>query len=295
MGAISEWGYAWQALAATMMTFAFTAAGSAMVLFFKEINRAIMDTFLSLAAGVMLAAAFWSLLAPAVDLAGALSQPAWLPVCFGFLAGCALLFIGEKLFCLAQNSSRRKIADRSDKSYLPEFSDISRTSDGVAAGVPDSFGQGARRCGLLITSITLHNIPEGLSVGVAFGCVAAKLVGASVPAAWLLAFGIALQNFPEGALISLPLRREGMSRKKAFLVGSWTGAVEPLAGVVGVLGVLLMRSLLPFLLSFAAGAMIYVVVAELIPESQLSGKKALATLGVMGGFVLMTVLELIMM
>lgn len=249
-----------QALLATIFTWLITAIGAAFVFFFKKVNKTVLDAMLGFSAGVMIAASFWSLLSPAIDIANNLKMTSWLIVFLGFFSGGVLLFIGDKVF----NKLGKKIS-----------------------GGSDSF----KRCSLLIFSITLHNIPEGLAVGVAFGSVAYGLNGATLVAACLLALGIGIQNFPEGTAVSLPLRREGFSRTKSFWYGQLSGIVEPIAGILGALLVLKIRCMLPFLLSFAAGAMIYVVVQELIPESQTNKNKSVMALFTLIGFSIMMILD----
>ncbi len=249
-----------QALLATIFTWLITAIGAAFVFFFKKVNKTVLDAMLGFSAGVMIAASFWSLLSPAIDMANNLKMTSWLIVFLGFFSGGVLLFIGDKVF----NKLGKKIS-----------------------GGSDSF----KRCSLLIFSITLHNIPEGLAVGVAFGSVAYGLNGATLVAACLLALGIGIQNFPEGTAVSLPLRREGFSRTKSFWYGQLSGIVEPIAGILGALLVLKIRYMLPFLLSFAAGAMIYVVVQELIPESQTNKNKSVMALFTLVGFSVMMILD----
>ena len=250
-----------QALLATLFTWGVTVLGAALVFFFKKVNKSVMDAMLGFAGGVMIAASFWSLLSPAIEMAENLNMIPWLVAFIGFFSGGLLLFIGDKIF--EKIDTRKTI-----------------TSSKI------------KRCWMLIFSITLHNIPEGLAVGVAFGSLAYGLEGATVAAACLLALGIGLQNFPEGTAVSVPLRREGLSRKKAFLFGQLSGIVEPIAGVIGALLVLKIRLMLPFLLSFAAGAMIYVVVEELIPESQTNQKKDLMALFTLIGFSIMMILDI---
>ena len=254
-----------QALLATLFTWAVTALGAGLVFFFKAMHKNILDAMLGFAAGVMVAASFWSLLSPAIELAGSLFPTAWFPVCLGFLGGGLLLFLGDKIF--------DRWAQRCGK-------------------VPAMRGTGSlKRCWMLIFSITLHNIPEGLAVGVAFGSLAYGLEGATLPAACLLALGIGIQNFPEGTAVSVPLRREGFSRKQAFFLGQLSAVVEPIAGLIGALLALKVRLLLPLLLSFAAGAMIYVVVQELIPESQSNERKEVMALFTLVGFSVMMILD----
>lgn len=255
-----------QALLATLFTWGVTALGASLVFFFKTVNQKVLDAMLGFAAGVMIAASFWSLLAPAISMAEEISTlPAWLPALIGFMSG------GLFLYAIDQ--------------YLPHLH-LGFKRD-QAEGVPTSW----RRSVLLVLAITIHNIPEGLAVGVAFGAVAYGMPSATIGAALALAIGIGLQNFPEGTAVSVPLRREGMTRKKAFFYGQMSGIVEPIAGVIGALAVLVMQPILPYALAFAAGAMIYVVVEELIPESQLSGNTDLATLATLIGFSVMMTLD----
>jgi ZIP family zinc transporter len=254
-----------QALVGTIFTWGVTALGASAVFFFKSINRRVLNAMLGFAAGVMIAASFWSLLAPAIEMAAESNLPAWLPAVIGFLLGGAFLWSVDRV--------------------LPHLH-IGLPTD-QAEGIKTSW----QRSVLLVLAITLHNIPEGLAVGVAFGAVAADLPSASLAGAIALAIGIGLQNFPEGAAVSIPLRREGMSRTRSFLYGQASGFVEPIAGVLGSALVLLMRPLLPYALSFAAGAMIYVVVEELIPESQQGTDTHSSTLGAMLGFALMMMLD----
>lgn len=263
---LSQFHPAVQALMATLFTWGVTALGAALVFFFKTVNQKVLDAMLGFAAGVMIAASFWSLLAPAIAMAEEISSlPAWLPALIGFMSG------GLFLYAIDQ--------------YLPHLHLGFKRED--AEGVPTSW----RRSVLLVLAITIHNIPEGLAVGVAFGAVAYGLPSATIGAALALAIGIGLQNFPEGTAVSVPLRREGMSRRKAFFYGQMSGIVEPIAGVIGALAVIVMQPILPYALAFAAGAMIYVVVEELIPESQLSGNTDLATLATLLGFSVMMTLD----
>lgn len=253
-----------QAFLATLFTYGVTALGASLVFLFKKVNKNIMDAMLGFAAGVMIAASFWSLLSPAIDMAKNLNMIPWLITFIGFFSGGLLLYIGDKIY----NYFDKKLSKKTNKDNT-KF----------------------KRCLMLIFSITLHNIPEGLAVGVAFGSAVYGLNGATLSSSALLALGIGLQNFPEGTAVSVPLRREGMSRKKAFLFGQLSGIVEPISGVLGALLVLKVRYLLPFLLSFAAGAMIYVVVQELIPESQTNKKKDLMALFTLIGFSIMMILD----
>ncbi len=254
-----------QALLATCFTWFLTALGAAAVFVFKTVSRKVLDGMLGFASGVMIAASFWSLLAPAIEMAEEFSLPAWIPAVVGFLLGGAFLRLVDSL--------------------LPHLHMGLPIEE--AEGVPTSW----RRIVLLILAITLHNLPEGLAVGVAFGAVAANLPSATLAGALALALGIGIQNFPEGTAVSVPLRREGMSRLKSFFYGQLSAVVEPIAGVLGAAAVLLMRPILPYALAFAAGAMIFVVVEELIPESQFGGNTDIATLGAMLGFAVMMTLD----
>jgi zinc transporter, ZIP family len=254
-----------QALLATCFTWFVTALGSALVFFFKTINRSVLDGMLGFAAGVMIAASYWSLLAPAIEMAGQTSSTPWIPAAVGFLLGGLFLWVTDKLI-----------------PHLHLGFEMSE-SEGLKTSLHRSI--------LLVLAITLHNIPEGLAVGVAFGALAANLPSADLAGAIALALGIAIQNFPEGAAVSVPLRREGLSIKKSFWYGQLSGVVEPVAGVIGAATVILMRPILPYALSFAAGAMIYVVVEELIPESQLNKNTDTATVGAMLGFAVMMTLD----
>jgi ZIP family zinc transporter len=254
-----------QALFATLFTWLVTALGAAAVFINKTISRRVLVAMLGFAAGVMIAASFFSLLLPAIDMAKAAGIPGWLPAVVGFLAGGLFLYLVDKL--------------------LPHL------HPGLAPTESEGIKTHWQRSILLVLAITLHNIPEGLAVGVAFGAVAAGVPSASLTSAVALAIGIGLQNFPEGLAVSMPLRGEGLSRTKAFIYGQASGFVEPIAGVLGALAVLSMRSILPYALGFAAGAMIYVVVEELIPESQRGESTDIATLGAMVGFAVMTFLD----
>ncbi|MCL2702406.1 MAG: ZIP family metal transporter [Defluviitaleaceae bacterium] len=247
-----------QALYATLFTYLVTALGAALVFFFKSMNQKILDLMMAFAAGVMIAASFWSLLDPAIQLSHELGINAWFICVTGFIAG-GLLVIGADLM-------------------------LSR------AAIIQSKGTTYKRSILLASSVTLHNIPEGMAIGVAFGSVAIGLEGATLMGAILLAFGIGLQNFPEGVCVALPLRRDGVSRAKSFLIGQASGIVEPIAGVLGVLFAMTMRSALPLALSFSAGAMIAVACSELIPESY-KDNKIVAAIGVLLGFCVMMALD----
>ncbi|MBP7736391.1 MAG: ZIP family metal transporter [Spirochaetes bacterium] len=262
---LKEFNPVLMALFATLFTWGVTALGASMVFFFKTINRRVLDAMLGFAAGVMIAASFWSLLSPAIEMAGADGVPPWLPAVIGFLAGGAFLLL------------------------------IDRVMPHLHLGLPMDEAEGVktslRRSILLVLAVTIHNIPEGLAVGVAFGAIAAGLPSASIAGAVALALGIGLQNFPEGAAVSIPLRREGLSRLKSFWYGQLSGFVEPVSGVCGALLVMAARPILPYALSFAAGAMIYVVVEELIPESQQDRNTDLSTIGAMLGFAVMMFLD----
>lgn len=257
-----------QALLATLFTWAVTAAGAGLVFFTKRPNQRFLDASLGMAAGVMIAASFWSLLAPAIDMAEKSYGETWrwIPPLVGFLLGAMFLRLIDWI--------------------LPHL------HPGLAD--PEGPKTSWRRSTLLVLAITIHNIPEGLAVGVAFGA-AAVMTGdarlAQLGAALALAIGIGLQNFPEGTAVALPLRREGMSRVKSFWYGQLSGIVEPIAGVLGALLVISMAAVLPFALAFAAGAMIFVVAEELIPESQAKGNVDLATMGLILGFAIMMTLD----
>ncbi len=255
------------ALVATLFTWFVTGAGAGLVFFTKRFNQKIMDGMLGLAAGVMIAASFWSLLSPAIEMSGG----DWKPAAIGFLLGGMFLYVVDKIL-----------------PHLHPSLDMS-----LAEGIKTSWDRSV----LLVLAITLHNIPEGLAVGVGFGALGSmadfsnpetlKILGGAVA----LALGIGLQNFPEGFAVAMPLRREGMGRFKAFMYGQASGVVEPVAGVLGAWLVLSMAPILPYALAFAAGAMIFVVVEQLIPESQAKGNSDFATLGAMLGFTIMMVLD----
>lgn len=246
-----------QALIATLFTWFVTMFGAAVVFLFKKVNKNVMDAMLGFASGVMIAASFWSLLSPSIEMSESLNMIPWLVALIGFMLGGILLFTGDKVYEYFDKKSDNKF----------------------------------KRICMLIASITLHNIPEGMAIGVAFGSLYYNIDGATLTNAWMLALGIGLQNFPEGAAVSLPLRREGFSRKKSFILGSLSGIVEPIAGVVGAILVIKARFLLPYLLAFAAGAMIYVVVEELVPESQTNKRKSLMALFTLIGFAVMMILD----
>lgn len=256
-----------QALFATLFTWLLTALGAAGVFASREFNRKALDGLLGFAAGVMIAASYFSLLAPAISMSEGLKVPSWFPAIVGFLLGGLFLFAVDKLL-----------------PHLHASKDLNQ---------PEGLKSSWQRSVLLVLAITLHNIPEGLAVGVAFGAVAANLENSSIASAIALAIGIGIQNFPEGLAVSVPLRRENISRKKAFFIGQLSGMVEPIAGVLGAMAVILMRPLLPYALAFAAGAMIYVVAEELIPESkrEAHAHSDIPTLGVMIGFAVMMLLD----
>jgi len=254
-----------QALLGTCFTWAVTGLGAGLVFFFKRINRKMLDGMLGFAAGVMIAASYWSLLAPAIEMSEGGPVPVWVPALVGFLAGGIFLRLVDAI--------------------LPHLHPGMAMDQ--AEGMPTSW----RRSVLLVLAITIHNIPEGLAVGVAFGAVATGFPGYTLGAAIALAIGIGIQNFPEGAAVSVPLRREGMSRLKSFWYGQLSGVVEPVAGVIGAAAIVVAKPILPYALAFAAGAMIFVVIEELIPESQQEGNTDFATMGGMLGFAVMMTLD----
>jgi ZIP family zinc transporter len=257
-----------QSLLAGCFTWVVTAAGAAVVFVSTSVNRRLLDAMLGFAAGVMIAASFWSLLVPSIEMAEAQGLPGWGPAAVGFLVGGIFL--------------------RGADAVLPHLHPGARMAE--AEGPATSW----RRATLLVLAITLHNIPEGLAVGVTFAAAAlppALATGATLAGAVALAVGIGLQNFPEGVAVSMPLRGEGVSAGRSFWYGQLSGAVEPVSAVAGAAAVLAVRPILPYALAFAAGAMIYVVVEELIPESQRHDNTDLATLGAMGGFTVMMVLD----
>jgi len=254
-----------QALIGTLFTWGVTAAGSATIFLVRTFNRRVMDVMLGFAAGVMIAASYWSLLAPAIAMAESQGMIPWIPAVVGFLLGAGFLRAADMLI-----------------PHLHLYAPL------AAAEGPKS---SLHKTALLVLAITLHNIPEGLAVGVAFGAAAAGLPDATIGGAIALAIGIGLQNFPEGAAVSFPIHREGVRKGKAFWFGQLSGMVEPVAGVLGALVALSARVVLPYALAFAAGAMIYVVVEEAIPESQSGGHHDAATIGTILGFTLMMMLD----
>ncbi|MCI5702906.1 MAG: ZIP family metal transporter [Erysipelotrichaceae bacterium] len=247
-----------QTIIAATFTWSITALGAALVFIFKKPNKTMMDAMLGFAAGVMIAATFWSLLNPALEMASKLKMNSCLIVTIGFLTGGLFLFLGDRIYNHFNKNEIKK------------------------------------RCFMLILSITLHNIPEGLAIGVAFGSVLYGLEGATSASALLLALGIGIQNFPEGTAVSLPLKRDGYSNKKAFFIGQLSGIVEPIAAILGCILVQKIQTILPFVLAFAGGAMIYVVVQELIPESQTNEKKDLMALFTLIGFSIMMILDVVL-
>ncbi|GIK29694.1 MAG: ZIP family metal transporter [Chloroflexi bacterium] len=254
-----------QALLATLFTWGVTALGAAWVFTTREVSRRMLDGMLGFTAGVMIAASFWSLLAPAIEMSEANGVPSWFPAVVGFLLGGVFLRVIDLI--------------------VPHVHLWGRADQ--AEGIKTSWHKSI----LMVVAITMHNIPEGLAVGVAFGAVASGIPEATLAGAIALAIGIGLQNFPEGMAVSVPLRREGMSRRKSFFYGQMSGIVEPIAGVLGAAAVLIVKPLLPYALAFAAGAMIFVVVEEVIPESQSGKHTDIATTGAMIGFAVMMLLD----
>ena len=251
------------ALYATLFTWFLTALGASFVFFFKTMNRVVLDGMLGFTGGVMVAASFWSLLAPAIEMTSGEGFIKVIPASVGFFLGALFIFGLDKV--------------------LPHLHINFQESEGVKSPW--------QRTTLLVLAITLHNIPEGLAVGVLFGGVAAGIPEASIAGALTLAIGIGIQNFPEGIAVSMPLRRMGMSRRKSFMYGQASALVEPVAGVLGAVAVTFFTPLLPYALAFAAGAMIFVVVEEVIPETQQDKNTDIATLGFIGGFIVMMMLD----
>lgn len=256
----------YQALLGTLFTWGMTSLGAALVFTTKKMNQKFLDGMLGFAGGVMIAASFWSLLSPAIEMAEASPLPAWIPAAVGFMSGAVFLAIVNKLLPHLHPNLKKEEAEGINPERL-------------------------RRSTLLVFAITLHNIPEGLAVGVAFGAVALGYPEASLAGAVALAIGIGIQNFPEGTAVSMPLRREGMSRGKSFFYGQFSGMVEPISAVLGVIAVTLMEPLLPYALSFAAGAMIFIVAEEVIPSSHENGYKDFASFSLMVGFTIMMILD----
>lgn len=257
------------ALLATLGTWFVTALGASSVVFFTSPNQKILNFMLGFASGVMIAASFWSLLQPAIERAEENSNiPAYIVATLGFLFGAVFIWLSDKVVSVARKKVNNTKKD--SKSF--------------------------NRIIMLILSITLHNIPEGLAVGVAFGALREGYTAESLMGAISVAVGIGLQNFPEGAAVSIPLRREGYSRKKSFFYGQASGMVEPIAGIIGALLVIYVETILPYALSFAAGAMILVVVHELIPECQKNkdAQPYFATMGIILGFAVMMLLDVML-
>lgn len=254
-----------QAFLGGMLGWFVTALGASIVFFTKKFNKKLFDLMLGFAAGIMIAASFWSLLAPSIELAAKSGMPSWIAPSFGFFLGALILRL------------------------------IDFTLPHVHIGFKKSEAEGLRtswhKSVLLVLAITMHNIPEGLAVGVAFGAVAAGAPEATLTGAIVLAVGIAIQNFPEGIAVAMPVRREGKSRLKSFWYGQISGIVEPISAVIGASLVLIFQPILPYALAFAAGAMIFVVVEQMIPESQHGGNSDLATMGTIAGFLVMMVLD----
>jgi len=251
------------ALYATLFTWFLTALGASFVFFFKNMNRVVLDGMLGFTGGVMIAASFWSLLAPAIEMSKGEGFVKVIPAAVGFALGALFIFGLDKI--------------------LPHLHINFKETEGIKSPW--------QRTTLLVLAITLHNIPEGLAVGVLFGGVAAGIPEASIAGAVTLAIGIGIQNFPEGIAVSMPLRRMGMSRWKSFMYGQSSALVEPIAGVLGAVAVTFFTPLLPYALAFAAGAMIFVVVEEVIPETQQDKNTDIATLGLIGGFIVMMTLD----
>ena len=262
----SELGPIKAALLATIFTWLVTALGASFVFFFKTMNRSILDPMLGFTGGVMIAASFWSLLNPAIEMSERLyPSMSWMPAAVGFLIGAMFLYFLDKL--------------------TPHLH--------INFGVEEKEGVKTQlhKTTLLVLAITLHNIPEGLAVGVLFGAAAEGFPEASIAGAVALAIGIGIQNFPEGIAVAMPLRRAGVSRLRSFWFGQLSAIVEPVAGVVGAVAVIYMQPILPFALAFAAGAMIYVVVEEVIPETQRDKYTDRSVIGFIGGFLVMMILD----
>lgn len=256
--------YLKMAFLATLFTWGVTAVGAGIVFIFKNISKKIMSLMFGFGAGIMIAASFFSLILPAIEFCEELSQLSYLVVTSGVIFGGLLIFIIDLI--------------------LPHMHIEKEEPEGIKTNISKKL--------LLVLAITLHNIPEGLAIGVAFGTVMHNIEGATIWSAWILAIGIGLQNFPEGMAVSVPLRSEGVSRKKAFFFGQASGMVEPISAIIGVVLVTFIKPILPFILGFAAGAMIYVVVEELIPSGKTSKSDKYGTIGVMLGFVIMMFLDL---
>ncbi|WP_235162426.1 MULTISPECIES: ZIP family metal transporter [Sediminibacillus] len=253
-----------QTLIMTIFTWISTAIGASFVFFTKKANQKLFDSMLAFAGGVMIAASFWSLLAPAISMAEEQGIAPVIPAVTGFLLGGVFLMLVDRVLPLID-----------EQLYFKDIKDKAAK----------------RRTAMLVFSITLHNIPEGLAIGVAFGALSSEFSTASLSGAIALAIGIGIQNIPEGTAVSMPLRRDGMSKWKSFYYGQFSGMVEPIAAVVGALAVVIIQPLLPYALSFAAGAMIFVVAKEVIPGSQEKGHVQLATMSLMVGFAVMMILD----
>jgi len=255
------------ALLATLFTWGLTALGASTVFFVKTLNRQLLDGLLGFTGGVMIAASYWSLLAPAIEMSPEVAPhlPEWLPAAVGFLMGAFFLYGLDK--------------------YMPHLH--INFDKSKAEGVKTDW----QRTTLLVLAITLHNIPEGLAVGVLFGAVAHGMPGADIAGAVVLAMGIGLQNFPEGIAVSMPLRRQGVSRFRSFWFGQLSAVVEPIAAVIGAVMVIYAMPILPYALAFAAGAMIYVVIEEVVPETQQDKYTDTSTIGFIIGFVVMMILD----
>jgi ZIP family zinc transporter len=262
----TSWHPVIQALVATLFTYGVTALGAVPVLFIARFNQKMMDAMLGLASGVMLAASFWSLLAPSIEMSAGLGRLNWMPAAVGFVAGAAMLRLIDMLL----------------PHLHPDF------AGGLA---PEGVKTSWRRSTLLVLAITLHNIPEGMAVGVAFGAAGIPGSPATLAAAVALAIGIGIQNFPEGLAVAMALRREGIGRGRCLWYGQLSGIVEPIGGVAAAALVLMAQPILPYALAFAAGAMVYVVAEELIPEAERQGNVDIATMGLIGGFTIMMILD----
>ncbi|SFG22108.1 zinc transporter, ZIP family [Halobacillus alkaliphilus] len=253
-----------QAFIGTLFTWGMTALGASLVFFIKGTNQKFLDSMLAFAGGVMIAASYWSLLAPAIEMSSKSPGPAWIPAAVGFLLGGVLLMFVDRMLP-AINTDR----------YMHDIKDT----------------KAKNRTALLFFSMTLHNIPEGLAVGVAFGALASNMTESTLAGALALALGIGIQNFPEGTAVSMPLHRDGMGKKKSFMFGQFSGMVEPIAAVIGASAVIVIEPILPYALSFAAGAMIFVVAKEIIPGSHEKGNVNLASMSLMLGFTVMMTLD----
>lgn len=253
-----------QALIGTLFTWGMTALGASLVFFVKGANQKFLDSMMAFAGGVMIAASYWSLLAPAIEMSADGPVPNWVPALVGFLLGGVMLLWVDRL--LPQMDTDKYLGDITDN-------------------------KAKNRTALLVFSMTLHNIPEGLAVGVAFGALASSGTESTLAGAVALALGIGIQNFPEGTAVSMPLHRDGMGKKKSFMFGQFSGMVEPIAAVVGAAAVIFIEPILPYALSFAAGAMIFVVAKEIIPGAHEKGNVNLASISLMLGFAIMMTLD----